>query len=227
MPTAAATRSLPALVDGGLVDAGADGAGAGQHPGEGAVVVDKHRETASWLPSSRSNTSRGEVATGAVTKSVTATARSRANRSTSAQAASVTTPTGRSFSTTTIAPCARFVHQRDRVGDRVVRPERDRGVGDEVAALDERDGLGDGGDGQVLREHHQTTAARHRLGHPPARDRGHVRDDDRDGGAGPVDRAEIDVETRSHLGPVRDQEYVVVGQIVGRLLAGKKLHVGQ
>ncbi len=43
-----------------------------------------------------------------MTKSVSATERSRANRSTSVQEPSVTTPTGRSFSTTTTAPCARF-----------------------------------------------------------------------------------------------------------------------
>ncbi len=51
---------------------------------------------------------RGSVPTGAVTRSVTATSRTRANRSTPTQAASVTRPTGRFSTTTTAAPCARL-----------------------------------------------------------------------------------------------------------------------
>ena len=58
--------------------------------------------------SSRSNTLRGSVPTGAVTNSDTATSRTRAKRSTPAQEASVTNPTGRPSSTTTAAPCARL-----------------------------------------------------------------------------------------------------------------------
>ena len=71
----------------------------------GAVIT----ATPTGACSSSSNTLRGSVPTGAVTKSVTATSRTRANRSTPTQAASVTRPTGRpSSSTTTAAPCARL-----------------------------------------------------------------------------------------------------------------------
>ena len=51
---------------------------------------------------------RGSVPTGAVTKSDSATSRTRAKRSTPTHDASVTRPTGRSPSTTTAAPCARL-----------------------------------------------------------------------------------------------------------------------
>ena len=58
--------------------------------------------------SSRSKTLRGSVPTGAVTKSVTATSRTRVNRSTPMQWASVTRPIGRPSNSTTAAPCARL-----------------------------------------------------------------------------------------------------------------------
>ncbi|PQM45526.1 hypothetical protein C1Y40_04310 [Mycobacterium talmoniae] len=48
------------------------------------------------------------MSAGAVTKSVMATSRTRANRSTPTQDASVTNPIGRPCATTTAAPCARL-----------------------------------------------------------------------------------------------------------------------
>ena len=64
--------------------------------------------TSTGACSSRSNTLRGSVPTGAVTKSFIATSRTRAKRSTPMQLASVTRPIGLSSKTTTAAPCARL-----------------------------------------------------------------------------------------------------------------------
>ncbi len=64
--------------------------------------------TSTGACSSRSKTLRGSVPTGAVTKSVTAMSRTRVNRSTPTQLASVTRPIGRPSNTTTAAPCARL-----------------------------------------------------------------------------------------------------------------------
>ena len=64
--------------------------------------------TSTGACSSRSKTFRGSVPTGAVTKSVIETSRTRAKRSTPKQLASVTNPIGLPSETTTATPCARL-----------------------------------------------------------------------------------------------------------------------
>ena len=122
------------------------------------------------------------------------TSRSWVKRSTPAQSASVTTPTGRPSSTTTTAPCARLGSRASASATVSVGSQRDRRVVDEVARLDPGDDLGDDVDRDVLRDDGEAAAAGDRLGHPPAGDGGHVRDDERDGRAGAVGRGEVDVE---------------------------------
>lgn len=58
--------------------------------------------------SSRSKILRGSVPTGAVTKSVIATSRTRVKRSTPRQLASLTSPMGRPSKSTTATPWARL-----------------------------------------------------------------------------------------------------------------------
>ncbi len=180
--------------------------------------------TSTGACSSRSKTLRGSVPTGAVTKSVMATSRTRAKRSTPTQLASVTSPIGRPSKTTTAAPCARLwisavASDTESSGD-----QRHRGVDDQVAALDEVDRLLDRRDRKVLRQNHDAAAAGDRLGHPPPGHRGHVGDDDGDGGAGAVRGRQVDVEPRRHVRPAGNDEDVVVGQVVRWRLAVKKSH---
>ena len=117
--------------------------------------------------------------------------------------------------------------QRQRIGDGVVRTQRDRRIGDEVAALDERHGLGDSFGGDVLRNDDQSAAAGDSLRHAAAGDCGHIGDHDGNGRSGSVGRIEIDVEPRGDLGPVRDEEDVVVGQVVWGALPFEELHVSR
>ena len=107
-----------------------------------------------------------------------------------------------------------LVDQRNGVGHRVLRCQRHRGVGHQVAGLDEVHRLPHRVDRKVLRQHHDAAAAGHRLGHPPACHRGHVRHHDRDGRAAAVGGREVDVQARGDVRAVRDDEDVVVGQVV-------------
>ena len=94
--------------------------------------------------SSRSNTLRGSVPTGAVTKSVDRDVADPGEPVDARRtAASVTRPTGRSSNDHHRGTVRALVDQRGRVGDRVVRGQHHRGVGHQVAALDEVDGLPD------------------------------------------------------------------------------------
>jgi hypothetical protein len=104
--------------------------------------------------------------------------------------------------------------QRQGVGDRLVRGQHDRGVQHQVAALHPGDDVGDDVDRDVLRDDHQAAAAGHRLGHAASGDGGHVGDDERDGGARAVRRAEVHALTRAHRGAARHHEHVVVRQVV-------------
>jgi hypothetical protein len=116
--------------------------------------------------------------------------------------------------------------QYQRVGDRVGRGERDRRVVYQVPPLDPGHHLGDDVDRDVLRDDRETAATRHRLGHPAAGDRGHVRHEDRDRRARRVERGEVDVHPRLHRGAARHHEYVVVRQVVRRRL-GDEAHMAQ
>src|SRR5690606_38457979 len=75
--------------------------------------------------------------------------------------------------------------------DGVVRGEHDGRVVDEVALLHPVDHVGDDVEGDVLGDHHDAAAAGDGLGHPPSGDRGHVGHDDGDGGAGAVVRGQV------------------------------------
>ena len=87
-----------------------------------------------------------------------------------------------------------FGQQSQRVGHRIVAGEDDRGVGDEVPGLHERDRLGRGRQRQILGQDNQTAAPRNGLGHSLAGDRGHVRDHQRDRRPGAVGRRDVHVE---------------------------------
>ena len=117
-----------------------------------------------------------------------------------------------------------FVNQCYGVGDRVVGSEGDRGVGHQVAALDEVHRRADGVDRQILRQHHDSTAARDGLGHPPAGHRGHVGDHDGDRGSGAVGGGQVDVEPRGDVGSTGYQEDVAVGQVIAGRVPVEKAH---
>lgn len=94
----------------------------------------------------------------------------------------------------------------------------------QVAALDPGHHLGDHVHRDVLRQHGQPAAAGDGLGHATTGHRGHVGRDDRDRGAAAVLRGQVHVEPGGHRGPVRHQEHVAVGQVVGGRGIGKEAH---
>jgi hypothetical protein len=107
-----------------------------------------------------------------------------------------------------------LVDEGEGVADRVVRRQRDGRLVQRVAALDVVDDRGDDVERDVLGQHRQPAATGHRLGHPPARHRRHVGDDDRQCRPDAVGRGEVDVVARSDRRQARDHEDVVVGQVV-------------
>ncbi len=117
-----------------------------------------------------------------------------------------------------------LVDQGQRIGDRGVRGQRDRGVHHEVAALDEVDGVLDRHQRKVLGQNDDSTPASHRLGHSLAGDGGHVGHHHRDRGPRSVHRGQVDIEPRRHLRAPRHDENVVVGQVIGRPVAVEELH---
>jgi len=117
-----------------------------------------------------------------------------------------------------------FVDQCERVAGGRVPFEGDRGVVDGVPGLDPPDDLTDDVQRDVLRDHRDPTAAGDGLGHPPARDRGHVGHDERDGGAGAVGRGEVDVEPGRHGRPCWRHEDVVVAEVVAGPVAVEESH---
>src|SRR5581483_10118098 len=75
---------------------------------------------------------------------------------------------------------------------------------------------------KILRQYDDAAAAGDGFGHPPACDRGHVGDDYWARGARPVDGGQVDVEPRRDIRAVRNDEDVVVGQVVrGRVTLDK------
>ena len=114
--------------------------------------------------------------------------------------------------------------QVQHVRDRVAGVQHERGVPDGVPRLDPRDDLGDRLRRDVLRQHGQRAAAGQRLGHPAAGDRGHVRRDDGNRGAGAVRRGQVDVEPGGHRRPAGDEEHVVVGEVAIGGLAVEEAH---
>ena len=118
-----------------------------------------------------------------------------------------------------------LVDQGDRIGDRVIWRQYDRRVGHQVAALDKVHGPPHGLDRKILWQDHDPAAAGHRLRHPPARDRGHVRHHHRNGGATAVRGRQVDVEAGYDVRAARDDEDVVVGQVVKRSLTVQETHL--
>lgn len=117
-----------------------------------------------------------------------------------------------------------FADQVQRVGHRVSTGQHERGVPHGVTALDPGDDVGDRGDVDILGEDDEPAAPGDRLGHPAARDGGHVGDHDRDRRAGAVHGGQVDVETGLHVRPVRQEEHVVVGQVVSGPMPVEKAH---
>ena len=74
----------------------------------------------------------------------------------------------------------------------------------------------DDGERDVLRDHGDPAPPGDRLGHPAARDGGHVGDDERDRRTRAVAGGQVDVVARGHVGATRHHEDVVVGEVVAR-----------
>jgi len=117
-----------------------------------------------------------------------------------------------------------LVDQRERIAGGRVPLEGDRGVVDGVPGLDPADDLADDVERDVLRDDRDPAATGDGLGHPASRDRGHVRDHERDGAAGSVGRGEIDVEPRRDGRPGGRHEDVVVGEVVTGPVAVEESH---
>ena len=106
--------------------------------------------------------------------------------------------------------------QRQRLGDRLVGAQLDRGVEDVVALLDPRDDVRDDRDRDVLRDDGEAAATGDRLGHPLAGDGRHVGHHERQRRAGAVGGAQVDVVAAGHRRRAGHHEDVVVGQVVAR-----------
>ena len=105
-------------------------------------------------------------------------------------------------------------HQRECLGDRLVRGQLDGGVEHQVPRLHVAHHVGHDRRRDVLRDHHDAATPGDGLGHPLAGDRGHVRDHDRERRAGAVRGGQVDVVPAGDRGAPRDHEHVVVGQVV-------------
>ena len=212
------------VVNGGRVDARPDRSGTGEHPGQRAVGLGQHRhvdrrvfeqvEHLPWIGACRcgDEVGHGDVADpGEPVHSHTPGLGDQADRPSLEEHHS--------------GAVGALVNQRRRIGHRVVGGEHDRGVDDEVTALDEVDSLLHRRDRKILRKNDNATATCDRFSHPPTRDRGHVGNHHRDGRARAVRRREVDVHPGHHIGASRDDEDVVVGQVVGGLVAVEEFHL--
>ena len=139
------------------------------------------------------------------------------NRSKPSPSLSVNTPTGVPSSTTTTAPWARLWISESASAIVASGRERDRRLEHRVAPLHVVDHLGHDVDGDVLGKDRDPTATGDRFGHAPARHRGHVRHDDRNGRADAVGRPQVDAHPRRNVGQARNHEHVAVGQVVARV----------
>ena len=194
-PTAAAIRSRPAGSTAGVVERGAQGAGAGEHadqrrrrrprpPRAGACAACERVE---GRPAGRMS---AEIVTRCrvhhlldLGEPVDVDAvRLRDDADRAAVLAPRRRPGGSAWGAATRASA-----------DGLVRGQRDRGVEDGVPRLHEPHHLGHDRDRDVLRDDGEAAAAGHGLGHPLAGDRGHVGDDERQGRAGAVGGGQVDV----------------------------------
>ena len=177
-------------VDGGVVERGAQRAGAGEHADQPPVAVDDRRRPAACAASSASKRPAGRrrrgasPSTGRITSGPGRTGRPRAVAlgHDARSAGRPRRPRPRRGHAWRSAPAPR---RRSGPG------QRDRGVEDEVAALT-RD-TSRPPDRDVLRDDGDPAAPGDGLGHPPSGDRGHVGDDERDRRPGAVVGGEVDV----------------------------------
>lgn len=176
-------------------------------------------------PSSALNASRGSLSAAIASTSLDMTSESWVKRSTPVRSCSVTIPTGRrSASTTTPAPWARL-GSRDRASPTVwegdstigVSSTRCRDLTQPTTSATTSMGMSWG---MTTSPPRRATVSAIRRPH----DRGHVRDDERDGGAGAVGGGEVDVLTGGDGRPAGDHEHIVVRQVVGRCLAVEETH---
>ena len=101
----------------------------------------------------------------------------------------------------------------DGLTDGVGGGQGDRCVVHEVTTLDPVDDVGDDLERDVLRDDCDATASGDGLGHATAGDGGHVGDHDGDGGAGAVGGGQVDIEPGGHIGSGRDHEDVIEREV--------------
>ena len=106
----------------------------------------------------------------------------------------------------------------------VVRLDGDGGVVDGVGGLDLGDGVDDDVDGDVLRDDRDPAAAGDGLGHALAGDGRHIGHDEGDGGARGVIGGQVHAHATAHRRARGDHEDVVVGQVEGGRQAVEELH---
>lgn len=117
-----------------------------------------------------------------------------------------------------------LVHEVEGVGHRVAAGEDQRRVPDGVAGLHPGDDFGHRGRVDVLRKHDEPAAASDGLGHPPPGDGRHVGHHQGDRGTSAVHSGQVDAEAGFHVRTVRQQEHVVVGQVVSGHVPIQKAH---
>ena len=119
-------------------------------------------------------------------------------------------------------PVRTLAHQVQGINDGVGRRQRDRGFQDGVAGLDPGRHVADHVERDVLRQHRQSAAPGHGLGHALAGHRRHVRRHERNRGPRPVVRGQVHVQPGGDVGTGRYQEEVRIGQVGGGL--GQETH---
>ena len=233
-PDGGSHLELAVLVQGRAVERGAQGALAGEHTGQDAVLLHRrvvgpgsvHRlkGAAQRLRGIRGASRRRAVRHRAFAASSTSgwwrmTEPSDANRSWPSQSAARTTPaTAPECVHHHHGPVRPLAHQVEGINHGVRGRQGDRSLEHRVAALDPGRDVPDDIERDVLRQDRQAAAAGHGLGHPLAGHGRHVRRHQRNRGAGPVVGREIHVQARGDIGTGRHQEEVGVGQIGGGLI---------
>ena len=205
----------PAIgIDGGPVDRRAQGPVAGHHADQPTLVVD-HRGERSALGGERPEGGDGVDPVGD-RHDLAADRRMKLRESVVAGGVALAEHAERSaaFVDDDNRAVRALVDEGERVPDRVVRRQRDRGLIDGMPALDVVDDGADDVEGDVLRQYGEAAPTGHRFSHPPAGHRRHVGDDNGERRADPVDRREVDVETRPDSGQARHHEHVVVREVV-------------
>ena len=108
--------------------------------------------------------------------------------------------------------------------DVVLGSQRDRRVDHKVRVLHGRHHVGHSLQLDILGKDSQPATTRHRLGHPAARYRCHVRHHDRDVHPHSVGRGQIHIHTRGNIGEGGREEDLGIGQLVCGWLAVDEPH---